>query len=129
MTDGHLVFVYGSLKQGEQNHAVLRDVEYRGEARTERQFRLYALPLFPALVRDLEDPQTIIGEVYAVSDMTLRVLDRLEANGRLYRRELIQVDSLERPDERLLAWAYLYLGDLRGANPWPSERWSRSRDE
>jgi gamma-glutamylcyclotransferase (GGCT)/AIG2-like uncharacterized protein YtfP len=128
MANSHLVFVYGSLKRGEHNHALLREVEFRGEARTERQFRLYALPLFPALVRDDKDPQSIVGEVYAVTDMTLRILDRLEANGRLYQRELIPVDGLESPHERLLAWAYLYLGDLRGANPWPGERWSRASD-
>jgi len=126
MANPHLVFVYGSLKRGEYNHALLREVEFRGEARTERQFRLYALPFFPALVRDDEDPQSIVGEVYAVSDMTLRILDRLEANGRLYQRELIPVDGLESPHERLLAWAYLYLGDLRCASPWPGERWSHA---
>jgi gamma-glutamylaminecyclotransferase len=126
MANSHLVFVYGSLKRGERNHALLRAVEFRGEARTEQQFRLYALPFFPALVRDPADPQSIVGEVYAVDDTTLRLLDRLEANGRLYQRELIHVNCLERPHESLLAWTYLYLGDLRGARPWPDERWSGS---
>ena len=127
MANPHLVFVYGSLKRGERNHALLRAVEYRGEARTEPQFRLFALPFFPALVRDQADPQSIVGEVYAVGESTLRLLDRLEANGQLYQREMIDVESLDRPNERLRAWVYLYLGDLTGASPWPNERWSGSR--
>jgi gamma-glutamylaminecyclotransferase len=127
MADAHLVFVYGSLKRGEHNHRLLSAAEYRGEARTERQFRLYALPHFPALLRDDKDPQEIVGEVYAIDDVTLRLLDRLEANGRLYQRELIRVDSLEQPHESLLAWAYLYLGDLRGASLLPDPRWSGRR--
>jgi len=126
MAKSHLVFVYGSLKRGEHNHGLLRAAEYRGEARTERQFRLYALPYYPALVRGDGDPQPIVGEVYSIDEAALRILDRLEDNGRLYQRELIRVDSLDRPDERLLAWAYLFLGDLQGASPCPDERWSGS---
>ena len=67
--------------------------------------------------RDDVDPQAIVGEVYAVNDVTLRLLDRLEVNGELYQRELIEVECLELPNDRLQAWTYLYLGDLRSCSP------------
>ncbi len=126
MANSHLVFVYGSLKRGEHNHGLLRAAEYRGEARTGQQFRLYAFRDYPALVRDENDPQAIAGEIYAVDEATLRLLDRLEDNGRLYQRVMIDVDSLQRPNERLRAWVYLFLGELHGASPWTNERWSGS---
>jgi gamma-glutamylaminecyclotransferase len=129
MANSHLVFVYGSLQRGEHNHGLLHAAEYRGEARSERQFRLYAFRHYPALVRDENDPRAIVGEVYAVDEATLRILDRLEDNGQLYQRELIDVDSLERPNERLRAWVYIFRGDLEGASPWPDERWRGSSGE
>ncbi len=127
MANSHLVFVYGSLKRGERNHAVLQASEYRGEARTECRFRLYAFPAYPALVRDDNNPLAILGELYSVDDRTLRSLDRLEENGRLYQRELLPVEPLEPPGETLAAWTYLFLGPLDGAIACPGPQWTGTR--
>jgi len=101
------VFVYGSLKRGYPNHRYLEgnNSEFLGES-TLVGHRLYHVSFFPGLVES-EDPREIVhGETYDVSQVTLSVLDQLEGEGYLYKRQLITVLLDNVPVE---AYAYLWL--------------------
>ncbi len=117
----HLVFVYGTLKRGCRNHAWLRGQIWLGEGVTEPCFAMFDAGGYPAMVRSSERPYAVRGEIWQVDHEGLADLDRLEANGSLFQREVIPVQ-----DERGRwhdAWAYLFLGELSGCREtgplWP----------
>ncbi|MEY2982130.1 MAG: hypothetical protein RL562_2357 [Planctomycetota bacterium] len=95
----HEVFVYGTLRRGEGNHALLAGAEFLGFSRTEAQFTLYDLGAYPGVVPGGLD--VVYGERYRVDDATLDALDRLEEHPDYYRRETIVLHDGER------AWIYL----------------------
>lgn len=85
----HRVFVYGTLKRGIHNHRLLEQSQYIGEAFTVEKFRMYTTG-FPVLFEDLEG-KSVFGEVYDVDEETLKNLDHLEAEGRMYDRKHVTV--------------------------------------
>ena len=91
-----LVFVYGSLKQGFHNHAVLHGAEFLGEARTRDMYYMVGLGGYPGVLRETNNPNQayVLGEVYKVDDKTLARLDRLEGNGSFYNREQIHIQYI-----------------------------------
>lgn len=107
MSTKPLVFVYGSLKAGFHNHALLEkhETEYVGTGLTiESKFHMFScLSSFPAVV--LGGSYKIKGELYRVSFECLRDLDTLEGNGILYTRSPFMVMS-ERSGV-LDAWMYV----------------------
>jgi len=105
-----LLFVYGTLKRGFVRHPVLQDESFYGTAVTVNSYRLLDCGSYPGLVSS-DDGLAVQGEVYGVSDECLAVCDEVEgvAEG-LYAREMISVQSLADPEERVDAWVYLYLG-------------------
>lgn len=111
LVDGHLVFVYGSLKRGFYNHRRLRRHTYLANVVTEPSFALYGLGRYPGMIRASHQPHEVHGELWQVDERGLIDLDRLEVNSRLYQRELIPVFN---ELCRWQAWAYLYLGDVSG---------------
>lgn len=84
-----LVFVYGSLRRGEQNHWHLDGCLLIREARTEPGFRLYDLGAYPAMVAGGRG--SVVGEVYAVGPEALAALDRLEGHPRYYQRQVVRL--------------------------------------
>lgn len=78
------VFVYGSLKRGFSNHALLHRAAYLGEHVTTARYTMYDLGSYPAV--SIGGRQAISGEVYAVDRQTLAALDRLEDYPRVYDR-------------------------------------------
>lgn len=118
------VFVYGSLLPGERYHAVARraGLVRRIPARLEG-YRLYALPAgYPAAV---PGAGAVEGELFAFHDLeaALRLLDRFEDEGGLYRRAAVDVKT---PAGVRRAWAYVAdaaAAARRGGVPWPSGRW------
>ncbi len=83
----HLVFVYGTLRQGESNHNYLTDSEQLGRFDTQPEYALHDLGPYPGLVAG---HQSIHGEVYRVDEETLAKLDILEDVPVEYRRETIE---------------------------------------
>jgi len=85
----HLLFVYGSLLEGEKDHDLLVDAEHLGQARTPPRYHLVELTQFPALVPGgrLE----VIGELYRVSRETLLAIDVRKEVPRLFSRERIEL--------------------------------------
>lgn len=108
----HLVFVYGTLKQGFSNDHYLRGQTYLGPARTPPGYRLYHVSDYPGMVADLADTDGVAGEVWEVDGPGLRRLDALEGvNEGLYTREPV---SLPLPFETQVVFTYLYARDLTG---------------
>lgn len=106
------VFVYGTLKRGGSNHALLAGQHFLGPVRTAPGFTLYALGDYPGMVRDPAALAGVLGELWAVDSACLMQLDLLEgvAEG-LYERVPLQLTPpfADQPVE-----AYLYLGSLAG---------------
>ena len=100
----HLVFVYGTLRQGESNHYFLETSELLGMFETKPEYALFDLGAYPGLV---EGHDAIAGEVYRISDDVLQKLDILEDVPTEYRRETIDTPYGE-------AWIYLYQGAESG---------------
>lgn len=85
----HRVFVYGTLMKGQYNHdRYLRGQKYLGRA-VLHGYAMYSLGSYPGIVS--EEGEKVLGEVYEVNEKTLRRLDRLEDNGRLYTRRTAEV--------------------------------------
>lgn len=110
----HLVFVYGTLLSGQVNHRLLDGALRLGEHRTEPRFRLLDLGAYPGA---LGGGRTAVrGEVYRVSPLGLKRLDRLEDYPRLYGRRLIRTPYGA-------AWIYLYRGERTRRRPIPGGDW------
>lgn len=103
----HRVFVYGSLKQGRGNHILLSEANYIGSRLTSEEiYHMISFGAFPGVIKNSEtgEPAAIYGELYEVHNSTLERLDRLEANGSFYKRELVQLREESEP-----AWMYILM--------------------
>jgi gamma-glutamylaminecyclotransferase len=83
-----LLFVYGSLKRGQANHAQLGDARFVGAARTEARFALRIIDGYPALV---PGERAVLGELYRIATLELGRLDEFEGDG--YLRQEIELES------------------------------------
>ena len=104
------VFVYGTLKRGYGNNYLLNDAYFVSKAVTTQKWRMFDAG-FPVLRdRDRDQPHLnafATGEVYHFKDVAiLQRLDRLEGEGRMYHRTLINV-QLEEYNAKIKVFAYL----------------------
>lgn len=81
----HLVFVYGSLRQGMGNHRLLADSELLGTDLIDG-WSMVSLGAYPAIYRDEKNEVGIVGEVYRCNELTFRRLDQLEGYPNFYDR-------------------------------------------
>jgi len=72
----HRIFVYGTLKRGLPNHALIQGSHFLGQAITTERYRMIA-DVFPVLLSD-RSGLTVKGELYEVSTETRDRLDCLE---------------------------------------------------
>lgn len=100
----HIVFVYGTLRQGGTYHHLMQPARFLGHAVTRERYALY-LASYPCVVRR-QRVSGIRGEVYAVPPPTLDRLDELEGHPREYCRDQVAV-RLDDGGETL-AWLYFY---------------------
>lgn len=85
------VFAYGSLLPGERDEAVLKSAVHLGQATTVPRYRLVDLGAYPALITT--GHHAIVGELFEVDVETLRTADRVKELGRLFSREMIELDD------------------------------------
>jgi gamma-glutamylaminecyclotransferase len=97
-----LIFVYGTLRQGQWNHHFLGSSRFVGPARTKQRYALYASEI-PFLSRK-KAVSHVAGEAYAVDDVTLERLDELEGHPDAYVRE--QAEVVLHDGTELTAWIY-----------------------
>lgn len=95
-----LVFVYGTLLQGERNHHFLNRAPF-ALAYLEN-CKLFNLGSYPGII---EGEGVILGELYRINDVDLKRLDYLEDNGDLYCRKEVLVKTLTKDYQ---AYVYVY---------------------
>ena len=98
------VFVYGTLRAGESNHALLATQRYLGPWQTCAGYTLYDTGPYPAAVAGGQT--RLVGEVYAVDARCFARLDLLEDYPRSYTRTLITTDYGD-------AWIYLWIAPIQ----------------
>ena len=98
----HIVFVYGTLRVGQEFHDFMGGRTPLCTAHTLPEFDLVSLGTYPAI---LSGGQTsVVGELYEVDDPTLAALDELEEHPQVYLRQRITVTH---NDQSSQVWAYL----------------------
>lgn len=103
-----LLFVYGTLRQGEPNHRELGRARFVAQVRTAPVYELVDLGSYPAL---LEGGQTAVhGELYEVDESWVHHIDAFEEVPALYARKPIHLEG-----ERALA--YVMHPDVAGPAP------------
>lgn len=109
------VFVYGTLKTDGPNHYLLNGSDRIGIGETAERFEFLSNGFFPMILKPENDASGVhvSGEVYRVSPENLRRLDRLEANGRMYQREEIEI-NLAGLKNTFTAWSYLWIMSTDG---------------
>jgi gamma-glutamylaminecyclotransferase len=81
------LFVYGSLRRGERNHAFLQGARYLGRTTTQPRYTLRHSGMTPGLAANGE--QAVAGELYELDAVHLARLDRL--GGALYVRGAVDL--------------------------------------
>lgn len=115
------LFVYGTLKQGASNHALLTGQRFLGQARTAPGFVLYDVGGYPGMVPVPGSQSFVTGEVWLVDDAGLRALDRFEGlDERLYRREPVPMVP---PYDHIAVDSYVFAQSVAGrrqlGSSWP----------
>lgn len=85
------VFVYGTLRKGHYNHAMMRDATFVANASTFG--KMYSAGSFPMVSIENHDNHLVEGEIYEVSDELLQRLDDLESHPKWYVRTLVETTS------------------------------------
>lgn len=107
-----LVFVYGTLKRGGDNHGWIQQQQFVAEAHTQPLYRMYDLGGYPGMVRVPNQGLSIEGEVWEVDEAGLAKLDILEdIEGGEYER--VPVPLLGGFAERYVE-GYIYLRSTEG---------------
>jgi gamma-glutamylcyclotransferase (GGCT)/AIG2-like uncharacterized protein YtfP len=84
-----LVFTYGTLMRGLPLSGYLTNSEFIGTTWVTR-LSMYSAASYPYIQRSDSAVDAVKGEVYNVSEETLKILDSVENEGSLYRREVIR---------------------------------------
>jgi|SRR5262245_101893 len=113
-----VLFIYGTLKAGQKNHAMLAGQEFIGPASTLPIYRLYGLDWHPGLVLDKQHGTAVRGELWAVDDRTLAKLDEYEGVPEWFTRDHIAI-----ADRAGDVQAYFFNGpvpaDAPSGSEWP----------
>jgi gamma-glutamylcyclotransferase (GGCT)/AIG2-like uncharacterized protein YtfP len=114
---GIRVFVYGTLKRLHYNHPVIsgpttKDTEFLGFCYVKGPFQMRDLTFYPGVQYVLDNTKInrIYGEVYRVTEDTLKALDILEGNGHFFTR--VQVET---PWKK--AWMYMIPANFDSEKP------------
>ena len=77
----HRIFVYGTLKRGFPNHAVMQGATFVGVALTVERYPMIVQGrhFSPAMIPEPGQGHRIVGELWEVDDARLAALDELES--------------------------------------------------
>ncbi len=85
------LFVYGTLKRGFSNAARLDGAAFERRATTSAGYGIHMVSGYPALVK--ADRGVVHGELYAVSEAHIALLDVFEEAPHRYRRERVVLED------------------------------------
>ncbi len=127
-------FVYGTLMQGESNHAAVARHGLASVQAGSVRGALYDTGLGYPAMRWSQGDARVHGEVIVPRDLeaATRSMDELEGYegpgiaGNLYEREWVEV-TLDADGSTCLAWTYVYGQDLPEHQRIPSGRWRQAR--
>lgn len=100
----HILFVYGTLRQGLYNNHYLHTAEALGTATTRDLYTLYQ-GAYPYVAKSPAQCP-IRGELFRVDNDTLKAVDILEEHPTVYCRE--QIEVLAESGDSLWAWIYFH---------------------
>ncbi|HEV3145139.1 MAG TPA: gamma-glutamylcyclotransferase family protein [Gemmataceae bacterium] len=112
-----ILFVYGTLKRGMKNHALLAGQSFLRTARSEPGYRLLDLGRYPGLIEDVCGGVAIEGELWEADEPTLAKLDKFEDVPNLFQRRSVAIESFVGEVQ-----AYFYVDSSNGldcGNSWP----------
>ena len=116
------IFVYGTLMKGQSANHYLNGADYKGTFCL-NGYAMYDIGSFPGIVEN--ENESVVGEVYSITEEMLPMMDRYEGEGSLYlRREVI----VERDGEKVIAWAYIYNNSVANC-PLKRSKWGITDDE
>lgn len=95
----NLIAVYGSLKKGFFNHTLLGH-SYLVNTGSLKGFKLYSLGSYPCIYPSDDDTDTVLVEIYNVTNKILDELNRMETSARYYPK-IVKVK-----DYNVLVWVY-----------------------
>ncbi|WP_304459764.1 gamma-glutamylcyclotransferase family protein [Alicyclobacillus sendaiensis] len=84
----HIVFVYGTLRQGQPNRCVMEPHLVRELGKGQIRGAMYDWGFCPAVT--LEEGSVVVGEWVKVTEEGLKALDRLEGYPHLYDRAMVE---------------------------------------
>jgi gamma-glutamylcyclotransferase (GGCT)/AIG2-like uncharacterized protein YtfP len=91
-----ILFLYGTLKRGQQNNHFLAAQQFLREATTMPLYRLYAIGWHPGMVLDADHGEEVKGELWAVDDEALAKMDEYEGHPTWFiRRDVAVRDCFE----------------------------------
>ena len=83
----HLVFVYGTLRRGSAGAMSIKFPKSRFVAEAKVSGSLFDLGVYPGFLHDGSN-SLVVGEVYEVSDETLKELDDFESASHYWRKQV-----------------------------------------
>jgi gamma-glutamylcyclotransferase (GGCT)/AIG2-like uncharacterized protein YtfP len=90
-----LVFIYGTLKQGQCRAGSMLPSRYLGIASITGYFTMYNAGSYPALVSDeIPADRRVRGELYECDEDMLRDLDQIEGVPHLFNRAYVKLDEI-----------------------------------
>src|SRR5580692_5776858 len=92
-----ILFVYGTLKRGLRNNHLIADQEFLGEVQTEPLYRVIDLGPHPGLVVDKVNGLAVRGELWVLSESSLKDLDAFEEVPGPFIRTEIRIAGREEP--------------------------------
>jgi gamma-glutamylcyclotransferase (GGCT)/AIG2-like uncharacterized protein YtfP len=117
---GHLLFVYGTLKNGCTRNWMLKSYKARfvASAISWNMFSMFYSPKlgFPVVMPSYKESAVgnIVGQLWIVPPKAIRVLDECEKNGDMYFRQRINTQIITKPTDTNFqqyacqyAWAYI----------------------
>ncbi len=105
------VFVYGTLKRGHGNNALLRTSPFVAEGHTKHPYVMYSTGGFPVVSDRVPDDTAALsvkGEIFEIDERTLRSLDGLEGYPRMYGRQEVDVEI---GDTGVYQSCWMYVGN------------------
>ncbi|MBR3638846.1 MAG: gamma-glutamylcyclotransferase [Lachnospiraceae bacterium] len=116
------IFVYGTLMKGQSANHYLNGADYKGTFCL-NGYAMYDIGSFPGIVE--KENESVIGEVYSITEAMLPMMDRYEGEGDLYiRREVL----VERGTEVEVAWAYIFNRSVDGYSM-KREKWGIKKED